>query len=202
MRGASELAPSLPWELPGGSPFAPSSGFSGIQGVLSTPLGWQGCVPPSLDGLGSCVPAAGVQPGLGPQPGFDEFKDLGAWPDSAEIDSQVSGGHAAPTLMRDTKKASVRKGSTAASASAAASTRDVLLSSPLPGLPLSSTKSINNSNLNLSDWIKCNSLSDLGLGLSLSKSKSELRAANISELSLGDILDSSNTSISELLHEF
>jgi len=74
---------------------------------------------------------------------------------------------------------------------------------PLAPLPLESSKSINLSgNLSLSDFLKSNSLSDLGLGFGLGasfnnldsalsfsgKNKDELRAANVSDLSLSGIL--------------
>lgn len=147
--------------------------WNGLAGYHHPPAAWQ--FPNVPDGAFGASPQQG---GLLPPPSL--LDELTSWPE-ADFDNQMMG--------------SLRQLASEASAGSASS-RSLAGIANLPGLPMAKERS----GLSLSDLIKLRSTSDLNL--SFTNSRSDLRDKNISEFSLGSVLDNPNGDLNDLLPEF
>mmetsp|Transcript_51341 Transcript_51341/g.85140 ORF Transcript_51341/g.85140 Transcript_51341/m.85140 type:complete len:466 (-) Transcript_51341:156-1553(-) len=181
--GPDNLAPPLdPQQM---TPFLPPSSYANLQGVLQTPT-WPFATPADPSNVSASHQQATAA--LGSANLFDFFKESTNLLDM-ELDAQVNGA------MRQLAAETPGVASASWSGKGHAPSSRPLSNSLLPSLPMSSSCS----GISLNELLKQTSFSDIELQ-SLTKSRSEIKAKNVSEHSLGSFIERSE--LIDILAEF
>jgi len=149
----------------------------GLSSIFQSPAAWQ--YPHLPDGAG-----------LHGLPTLEEFKDFPHWPEGETIEAQVPG--AMRTMGADNSSDSHAK-------RAAAGLSSCAFTNAFTNPPISLSKQL--SGIPLNDLLKFNSLSDLSFSHA-GRTRSEVRERNISEVSLGALIEGTSGDLNDILAEF